>query len=151
HFRVHLPVIKLDDQRSPDGDHVARSTVQWTDAGAMQSERRLARRLRWVRKGHLAPDLNPILEVACGDLSRRALLPRLAVMQTDGATAESLHGDYVVADEQDGPPALGGVADLAQALLLERRVADRQHLVDEQDLGFQMRGDGKGQAHEHAG
>ena len=42
------------------------------------------------------------------------------------------------------------VAHLAQALLLERRVADRQHLVHQQDLRLQVRGDGEGQPHVHA-
>ena len=41
--------------------------------------------------------------------------------------------------------------DLAEAFLLELGVADREHLVDDQDLGFEMRGDGKGETHIHAG
>ena len=39
---------------------------------------------------------------------------------------------------------------LAEALLLELGVADGEHLVDDQDLGFQMRRDGEGEPHIHA-
>ena len=37
-----------------------------------------------------------------------------------------------------------------EALLLELGVADREHLVDEQDLGLEVRGDRERQAHVHA-
>ena len=47
-------------------------------------------------------------------------------------------------------PCLGDVAHLAEALLLEGDVADRQHLVDEQDLRLEVGGDGEGQADVHA-
>ena len=57
---------------------------------------------------------------------------------------------HVVADEQDRPALLADVVHLAQALVLERRVADRQHLVDEQDLRLEVGGDGEGQPHVHA-
>ena len=39
---------------------------------------------------------------------------------------------------------------LAQAFLLERRVADGQHLVDDQDLRLEVRRHGEGQPHVHA-
>ena len=55
-----------------------------------------------------------------------------------------------MADEEDGAAPAGDVAHLAEALLLERRVADRQHLVDEQDLRLEVRGDRERQAHVHA-
>ena len=47
-------------------------------------------------------------------------------------------------------PSPRDVAHLAQALLLKRGVADRQHLVDDQDLRLQVRGDGERQPHVHA-
>ena len=43
----------------------------------------------------------------------------------------------------NGPHAL-------EALLLERLVADREHLVDEQDVGLDVDGDGEAEAHVHA-
>ena len=47
-------------------------------------------------------------------------------------------------------PPLRDVVHLAEALLLEARVADRQHLVDDQDLGLEVRGDGEREPHVHA-
>ena len=47
-------------------------------------------------------------------------------------------------------PSPGDIAHLAEALLLERGVADGQHLVDDQDLRLQMRGHGEREAHVHA-
>ena len=47
-------------------------------------------------------------------------------------------------------PLLRHVAHLAQAFLLERGVADGQHLVDQQDLGLEMGGDGEAEPHVHA-
>ena len=55
-----------------------------------------------------------------------------------------------MADEQHGAPAAGDVLHLAEALLLKARVADGQHLVDDQDLRVEMRRHGEGQAHVHA-
>ena len=39
---------------------------------------------------------------------------------------------------------------LLHALALERGVADGEHLVDEQDLGVEVRGDREAEAHVHA-
>ena len=47
-------------------------------------------------------------------------------------------------------PSPRDLVHLAQALLLELGVADRQHLVDDQDFRLEMRGDGEGEAHIHA-
>src|SRR5689334_7818107 len=54
-----------------------------------------------------------------------------------------------MADEQDGPPAARDLTHLAKTLLLELRVADRQHLVDDQNLGLEMRGNREGQPDVH--
>src|SRR6185295_2097391 len=42
------------------------------------------------------------------------------------------------------------VADLAEALLLELRVADGEHFVHDEDLGLEVRRDGEREAHVHA-
>ena len=47
-------------------------------------------------------------------------------------------------------PLLRHVVHLAEALLLELRVAHRQHLVDDQDLGLEVRGHRERQPHVHA-
>ena len=48
-------------------------------------------------------------------------------------------------------PCLRDVLHLAQALLLELRIAHGQHLVHDEDFRFQVGGHGEGQAHVHAG
>ena len=47
-------------------------------------------------------------------------------------------------------PSPRHVLHLAEALLLELRVADGEHLVDEQDLGLEVRRDGEREPHVHA-
>ena len=46
-------------------------------------------------------------------------------------------------------PAFGDVLHLAQALLLERGVADGEHFVDDQDLRLQVGGHRESQPHVH--
>ena len=73
-----------------------------------------------------------------------------STIEQHGSLAEAPHRAEVVADEQHGPAVARHVAHLAQALLLEFRVADGEHLVDQQDLGFEVGRDGERQAHVHA-
>ena len=61
-----------------------------------------------------------------------------AVLQQQRRGAEAGERLQLVADEQDGPAAAGHVVHLAQALLLEGHVADRQHLVHDQDLRVEV-------------
>ena len=63
-----------------------------------------------------------------------------ALLEVDAPPAERLDRRHVVADEEDGAALLRrDLAHLAEALALERRVADGQHLVDDQDLGIHSR------------
>ena len=55
-----------------------------------------------------------------------------------------------MADEHDRAPVLGDLLHLAEALALEVGVADREHLVDEQDLRLEVRGDREREPHVHA-
>ena len=48
-------------------------------------------------------------------------------------------------------PLLRHFLHFAEAFLLKLKVADGQHFVHKQNLRLQMRGDGKGQPHLHAG
>ena len=61
----------------------------------------------------------------------------MAALEQQRAVAERRHRAHVVADEEHrAAVALGHLAHLAEALLLEVGVADGQHLVDDQDLGL---------------
>jgi len=57
---------------------------------------------------------------------------------------------HIVADKYHGPPGATDLVHLAEALLLKRLVAHSQHLVHNQNLRLQMRGDRKSQPYEHA-
>ena len=48
------------------------------------------------------------------------------------------------------PPSLLDLLDAREALALERLVADRQRLVDHQDVGVDVDGGGEGEPHVHA-
>ena len=65
--------------------------------------------------------------------------------------AEAFDRCGVVRDEDDRPPALLELVDLAEALALELLVADGEHLVQQQDVDVQVCGDGEAQAHDHPG
>ena len=47
-------------------------------------------------------------------------------------------------------PAGGGLPHLSEALLLEREIADREHLVDNEDVGLEVRRDREREPHVHA-
>ena len=55
-----------------------------------------------------------------------------------------------MADEHDRAAVASELLDLLGAPPLEALVADGEHLVDEQDLGLDVGGDGEAEAHEHA-
>ena len=90
------------------------------------------------------------LLVGATDGSRFADLDHVAPLHQHRAIAEALDGVHVVGDEHDRPALALESEELLEALLLEGGIADREHLVDQQDLGFNLDRGGKGQAHEHS-
>ncbi len=52
--------------------------------------------------------------------------------------------------EENGHAGVAHLVDLAHAALAKIDIAYGEGLIDEQDLGFHVDGDGKGQAHAHA-
>ena len=73
----------------------------------------------------------------------------VTLTQEDGAVTESLDRLGVVRDEDDRPATSLDLRDLREALALEVLVADREHLVEEQHVGVDVRRDGETQSHEH--
>ena len=69
--------------------------------------------------------------------------------EQDRAVAEPLDRRRVVRDEHDRAAGLLELEDLAEALALERLVADREHLVEQQHLGLDVRGDREAETHVH--
>src|SRR6185295_3882401 len=56
-----------------------------------------------------------------------------------------------MAYKEHGPPVPGYFIHLAEALLLKRDVADRQHFVDDQDFRFEVGRDCEGESNRHTG
>ena len=91
-----------------------------------------------------------MLEIIRNDHSSRAVLFDNAFVKPDCAGAETLHSRHVVTNENDGSALASDLAHFPEAFLLKLHVADGEHLVYNQDLGFQVGRHGKGQAHIHA-
>src|SRR5215207_8480741 len=86
-----------------------------------------------------------------GRLHRVAVVQHPAVVQHHPPAADPWDQVEGVGDEQDRAAALLELADLVQALALERLVAHGQDLVDEQDVGADVDGHGEPEAHVLAG
>ena len=82
---------------------------------------------------------------------RRPVELEPALPQQHRALAEPLDLGRVVRDEDDRAAALLELEDLAEALALERLVADGEHLVEQQDVGVEMRRDREAEPHVHPG
>ena len=74
------------------------------------------------------------------------------MIKQQGSIGQRRYGRHVVADKQHrAAVAARDLVHLAEAFLLELGIADREHFVDDQDFRLQMRRDGEGEAHIHAG
>jgi hypothetical protein len=103
------------------------------------------------RPGPLAARRIVLRDVLADHRRRRPRRLNAAGIQQNRSRTERLNGVDVVADEKHRAAiGAGDRSHLAEALLLEFRVADREYLVDDQNLGLEMRGDGEGQSDVHA-
>ena len=73
----------------------------------------------------------------------------LAVVEHDRAIADLAHEVGRVGDEHDRASFALELADPFEALALEGLVADREHLVDEQQLGLDVHRDRESEPHVH--
>ncbi len=91
------------------------------------------------KRGHISLD----------DFVRRPVKPDFAICNPDAARAQILYGRHVVRHEQHGPSPATQILHRADAFLLERGVANRQHLIDDEHVGLEVRGhrEAKPQAH----
>ena len=88
-------------------------------------------------------------EVAADDRLRIALIDEPALFEQDRLLAQAPHGLHVVAHEEDGTTVLRHLSHAAETALLELRIAHGEHLVDDEDLGLQERGDRECEPHVH--
>ena len=71
-------------------------------------------------------------------------------MKDQPTRTKGLYSRHIVAHKQHRPAMPGHILHLAEALLLKLGVADRQHLVDDQNLRLQMRRHREREPHIHA-
>ncbi len=83
-------------------------------------------------------------------LARWAVERHLAVAQQHRAGAEPVDRGGVVRHEDDRSAALLELEDLPEALPLELLVADGEHLVQQQHVDLEVRGDREAEPHIHA-
>src|SRR5438067_11471651 len=72
-------------------------------------------------------------------------------MERGGPRAQLPRRFVVVRDEAEGDARRTEIADARLALLPEALVADRQHLVDDEDVGLHVLGNGEAEPRLHAG
>ena len=89
------------------------------------------------------------LPVAHDRLVGRAVELEPTLAQQHRSLAEPLDLRRIVRDEDDRPAALLELEHLAEALALERLVADREHLVEQQHVRVQVRRDREAEPHVH--
>ena len=71
-------------------------------------------------------------------------------VQQDRSLAQTADRGHVVGDVENRSAGAGHFSHLGEALLLKAEVANREDLVDHQDLRLQVGGDGEGQSQPHA-
>jgi hypothetical protein len=114
-----------------------------------------ARDVGMIGMGRRGVDL-VVLRVILGEVEiegflRRAGILDAALAQENDAVGQRGDGGHVVADEKDRAAlALGDVLHFAEALFLELGIAHGEHLINDEDLRLQVRGDGEGEADVHA-
>ena len=88
--------------------------------------------------------------VGVDDFLRRPDLHEVAMTEPGDPVAQVLHRRQAVADEHDGLALVAHLGELLVALALEGLIADRQHLVDQQDVGVDIDGDREPEPDVHA-
>ena len=98
-----------------------------------------------------ASDIKPTMRRYCAVTSAAGpSATRCALLQQEDPVAVQVQGGQVVADQDDGAPLALVVGEDIETLLLEARVAHREHLVHQQDVRVGLDRDREGQAHRHA-
>ena len=123
-------------------------------AARRRAARRLSKRLgrrrhrdeRRVDDRHAGALGHEALPEDAGRFAGLALGDELAVAEHHPAVADAAHGVGRVRHQQDGAPLPLELVDPVEALALEALVADGQHLVDHEDVGVHVHGDGEARA-----
>src|SRR5882762_3733352 len=84
------------------------------------------------------------------DIEGRSVLLDDAAVDPDHSFAQPPDLTHLVTYEHNGTTALGNLAHFPKAFLLELQIAYGQHLVHQQNFGFELSSHGEGQTHLHA-
>jgi hypothetical protein len=82
--------------------------------------------------------------IGADDFGRWARAAQSAAIEPDDAMTEASNLVELVADKNDGATCTGCVVHLPETLFLELDVTHSQDLVNEEDFGFQIRGNREG-------
>ena len=126
-----------------DVQGVAGTDPRWTGAHHVD--------LRALPPASPGGDARPSRPVFGQHVVRPAGRDHVSVVEQDRAPAQQRDRGEVVGHEQDRAPGALELLDAPVAAALEGGVAHRQHLVDRDHLGLEMRGDGEPEAGEHSG
>src|SRR4029077_3608094 len=142
----------LDRGRLARLEHDALGAVRSEDARARDLDLlRAPARADLAARGALALFLlADLLVIRVDDVVRGAFRPDDSLVKPDRALAETRDRTEVVRHEHDRLLRRTELADLGEALVLEVLVADREHLVDEEDVRLEMHRDREAEAHVHA-
>jgi hypothetical protein len=89
--------------------------------------------------------------VCVNGMHRRARILELAFLDPDRAITSRSNGFESVRDEENGHATLAELSHASQAFLPKGLITFRRHLIDDQDVGVHLGGDGKAKAHHLAG
>ena len=92
-----------------------------------------------------------LLLVGRHDLAGRTSLPNAAVVEPNHALAQIRYRVQIVADHHYDPGMVQKLFDAGPRLALKGQIAGAEHFIDDQDFGFDRRGDRKREPHHHAG
>ena len=144
--RIQLPILNLHGKWCANGNG---AVLFRAHEHASQTNMLVARRVFHILIHGFGLCRQPLLQILRGHRIRLAFQHYLALVQTHRARAQAIHCQHVVAHKQHRAALVRGLANLAQALPLERRVAYCQHFVHQQNLCLQMRCHRKRQPHIH--
>ena len=141
---------ELDPDRLADVHVVTRRSVAAHDPDRPQPHEIVARRCLVVRPRVARPGAGGRLEVVRDDFPARAVARNAAPFEEQRSVAELRDRLHVVRDEEHGSTGGPDLFHTAEASGLELRVADGEDLVDQEDLGLEVRGDRECEPHVHS-